>query len=88
MNTAGEVFTFFPENAEVASDSLVFQHTTPVATIKSVLQFHPESPEFVMVSLELTTTANGYFSLASPTLYDLQQEDISWAWCRDWRREI
>lgn len=78
MNTAGEAFTFFPEKAIASSDSVVFQHITPVGTLQAIWHFNPATPKDVLVHLELIPAVSGYFSLTSPTLYSLSSGDISW----------
>lgn len=78
MNTAGEAFFFYPEEAQSFGDSIVFQKSTTVGDLKAVWQPAPDMPGDVLVTLELTASQDGYYSMASSSLSELPAQDIQW----------
>lgn len=79
MNTAGQVFSFHPENARRQDSGIEFSQQTEVAQVTARWEIDPARPTDVVVSLMLTARREGWFSLASPTLATLPSPDLAWA---------
>jgi hypothetical protein len=80
LNTAGQAFHFFPKDAkQVTKNSLTFRQETDAATINTEWTLDPKSPQDVVVKQTLTSKKGGYFSLASPTIVTVSEQNLAWA---------
>lgn len=79
MNTAGTAFNFFPQSATVqGQNKVVFKQENEVASISSEWMFDAAFPGDVIVTQSFKTKKAGYFSLASPSLLNVDEKDMSW----------
>jgi hypothetical protein len=80
MNTAGKAYHFFPESARSeGTNKLIFSQETQVADITSEWTLDPAFPSDVLVRQTFKTKKSGYFSLASPSLLNIDETELSWA---------
>ncbi len=80
LNKAGQAFFFFPAEArQVSRNSLVFQQETDVATVRTEWTLDPKYASDVLVKQTIIPKKAGYFSLASPTLTSLTEQQLAWA---------
>ena len=79
LNTAGEAYHFYPELAsQYANKSLRFSKEIGIATIEAEWQIDPLYPTDILVKLTLKAKKEGYFSMASPTISTISNEELSW----------
>lgn len=78
LNTAGQEFHFFPDQAEHTDGGLTFLYEHPLATITAHWQIDPEYASDVKVTQTLIAKKDGYYSLASPTLARIPEENVAW----------
>ncbi|SOD82851.1 glycoside hydrolase family protein [Spirosoma fluviale] len=80
LNKAGKSMYFFPKEAKQTSpNSLSFRQETDAATVSTVWTFDPKFPSDIIVKQTVTAKKAGYFSLASPTLFQVSEQNLSWA---------
>lgn len=79
LNTAGEAFHFYPAEQSSGKGEVTFKHELPVGTLSSSWKLDPRYPADIIVSQTLVVKKDGYYSLATPTLTDIKNEEISWA---------
>lgn len=80
LNTAGQAIHFFPKEAtQTGKNSLTFRQETDAATISTEWSIDPTFPSDVIVKQTLTAKKDGYFSLATPTLASVGENDLAWA---------
>jgi len=79
LNTAGEVFHFFPGRGVAGPGSILFTQETEVAVVRTEWSLDPVNPSDITVKHTLIPKKTGYFSLASPTLTSLSAKDLAWA---------
>ncbi|MFD2932261.1 glycoside hydrolase family protein [Spirosoma flavum] len=80
LNTAGQAFHFFPKEArQTGKNSVSFQQETDVATINTAWTFDPNFPSDIIVKQTITPKTTGYFSLATPTLATISEQNLAWA---------
>ncbi len=84
MNVAGEALHFFPDTLrqvtadKQAGDQLLFTRDTEVGLVEASWQFDEAYPSDVVVHLTLTAKRDGYFSLATPTLATMTEQELTW----------
>lgn len=79
LNTAGEAYHFYPKKAVQGLDkTLVFSDESSLAKMKAVWKIDPQYPTDILVTLTLTASKAGYFSMASPTLAPVSNDQLSW----------
>ncbi|GAB3010838.1 glycoside hydrolase family protein [Spirosoma pulveris] len=80
LNKAGKALHFFSKEAkQTRPNSLSFQHETEAATVSTVWSFDPRFPSDIVVKQTVTARKSGYFSLASPTLFTVSEQNLGWA---------
>ena len=80
MNTAGKAYEFYPQSAHAeGKNKLVFEQETDVASISSEWMFDPAFPSDILVTQTFKTKKAGYFSLASPSLLNIDEKEMRWA---------
>ncbi|GAB3951226.1 hypothetical protein GCM10028805_30910 [Spirosoma harenae] len=80
LNKAGKAFFFFPkEGKQVGKNSLVFQQETDVATIQTEWTFDSKAASDILVKQTITPKKDGFFSLATPTIASLTEQNLAWA---------
>ncbi|SMC98449.1 glycoside hydrolase family protein [Pedobacter africanus] len=78
MNKEGQAISFYPQGYKKAGKALVFQQKTDVATIEATWQLDPVYKNDLRVSINLTATKEGYYSLASPALNTNDKSRFEW----------
>lgn len=78
LNNAGEAIHFFPESMSREGDKVVLNHEHELASVMSSWTTSPEHPGDIMVTQTLIAKKDGYFSLTSPTLTTIADEDVAW----------
>lgn len=79
LNTAGEAIDFFPSHAIQHSEGEVsFRYSSAQAEVSSTWKLDPDYASDIIVEIELTAKADGYFSLASPLLAEIDESDVTW----------
>ncbi|RRB07775.1 glycerophosphoryl diester phosphodiesterase [Larkinella rosea] len=79
LNTAGQAIHFFPKEAQQTGKNLTFRQETDAASINTEWTLDPKFPQDVIVKQTLTAKKGGFFSLASPTLATVSEQNLSWA---------
>ena len=78
MNTAGESIMFFPETATHRSDRVIFEQQTEQAIIRSTWKLDKHYQHDVVVTMELTAVQPGYFSMATPSIATVDEDQLAW----------
>ncbi len=79
LNTAGEVFNFFPARAvQVSANKIIFFYESENLRVKSIWQLDGNHNTDIAVQIELTANKQGYYSIASPELFSIEKDDIAW----------
>jgi hypothetical protein len=78
MNTAGQVWSFYPNHMTREKNGLSFSEEGKAAALKAFWQIDPNYPGDIQVKLVLTAKKDGYFSMASPTVTAIPQEQLAW----------
>lgn len=78
LNNAGEAIHFFPQSTTREGDQLTFSHEHELASVTSSWAMNPTHPGDVMVTQTLIAKRDGYFSLASPTLTAIPENETAW----------
>lgn len=80
LNIAGTASHFFPSEAKAnGTASVEFKAETAAGTVVSTWSFDPQYPGDVLVKQTLTSKKNGFYSLASPSLATVTENELSWA---------
>jgi hypothetical protein len=80
LNKAGQAIHFFPQKAEQSGkNKVVFSQETEVATIVSEWTLDPKFPSDIIVRQTIKPKKDGYFSLASPTIATISEQNLTWA---------
>jgi len=80
LNSAGQAYYFYPAIAKaVGKNKIVFTQETPLATITSEWQLDEKYAGDIQVSQNLVTKKAGYYSLASPSLATIHENELEWA---------
>lgn len=79
LNTAGKAIDFFPSQASQKSESEIsFRYSSAQADVSSTWKLDADYTSDIVVEIELTAKKDGYFSIASPMLAEIDETDISW----------
>ncbi|WP_460673400.1 glycerophosphoryl diester phosphodiesterase [Larkinella ripae] len=80
LNTAGQALHFFPKEArQTGKNRLTFRQETEAGTVSTEWSIDPKFPQDVIVKQTLTARKGGFFSLATPTLADIPEQNLTWA---------
>ncbi|QIP12168.1 glycerophosphoryl diester phosphodiesterase [Spirosoma aureum] len=80
LNKAGQAIHFFPKKAEQSGkNKVVFSQETEVATIVSEWTLDPKFSSDIIVRQTIKPKKDGYFSLASPTIATISEQNLTWA---------
>lgn len=79
MNMAGTEKYFYPDLVESKGSKLLFRKELPQATIQSTWQLDAAYPTDIVVEITMQAKVSGYFSMASPTLLQINQNNLAWA---------
>ncbi|EOR94157.1 Glycerophosphoryl diester phosphodiesterase [Arcticibacter svalbardensis MN12-7] len=79
MNEAGEPDYFYPKKAKMDSDgTLVFSSETSKSVIQSAWSMDKNYSSDINVVISLTAKADGYYSIASPAITTVSEDQLSW----------
>lgn len=82
MNVAGEAINFFPETVQeipsALTGQLTFTQDTEAGTVQAIWQIDEKFPSDILVEMTLTAKKDGYFSLATPTLATVTEQELAW----------
>lgn len=79
LNTAGEAINFYPESARKSADGRIrFNAINKVSDLEAIWSIDRENPTDILVELKLTAKADGYYSLASPSITSIASNQLSW----------
>ncbi len=77
LNTAGEVYNFFPTQAkQVSPAEVVFTYSSPLFTITAAWTLDHGD---IKVNMQLQCKKMGYYSLSSSTAVVIDKADMAWA---------
>jgi len=79
MNRAGVEKYFYPDKLEHKNGKLIFHKELPEASVTSSWHFDAAYPTDIVVEMTIQAKANGHFSTSSPTLLQIDKNDLSWA---------
>jgi hypothetical protein len=80
LNTAGNaIHYFFQSGKQVSKNRVQFQYEAEQATITSTFELDDRYPNDIVVNQQLRIKRDGYFSLATPTLVSVKEEELTWA---------
>jgi len=79
LNTAGEAIQFYPDQVTKNKDqSFNFSKETGTASINALWQIDPKFPTDITVKITLKANKDGYYSIASPTVATVSNDQLSW----------
>lgn len=78
LNTGGTAFHFFPSAARQEKGKIIFRGETAAASVTAVWTLDPAFPADIRVELSLEPKKEGYFSLASPSIATLSENELKW----------
>lgn len=80
LNRAGTAINFYPANAQsVGRNKIVFTHETELATVTAEWTLDEQFAGDIRVTQQLVTKKPGYYSLASPTIAVVNENELQWA---------
>jgi len=80
LNTAGEAFYYFPEEAQVLSpNKILFQKKTPWGIVKTTWSLDPIFPQDILIVETIEILKDGFYSFSSPTLVRIPESQLEWA---------
>ena len=80
LNTAGELLRFFPENAEKLNENQIrFTATTEWGELISTWKLLDGFSNDIEIIQRFKPSISGYFSVASPTLLTIPENQLKWA---------
>lgn len=79
MNTAGEVFRFLPDHVQQENGKLVFSHNGKDWQVQSTWKLDDQYRNDILVEIRLTARLAGYYSIATPTLATVDNNQLEWA---------
>lgn len=78
MNRAGRYSTFFPDRGWKEGGTVVFEHPTEYGVYKAKWEFDDKYHSDINVEISLTVNQEGYYSLPTPTISTLVEDDLGW----------
>ncbi|MEN3609052.1 hypothetical protein AAH979_05830 [Plantactinospora sp. ZYX-F-223] len=76
--TAGTRMSFLPQRASRRGQTITFVATQPTGTMRAVWRLDPAAATDVLVTLTWTPNSAGWYSIPSPTLGTLADDDLGW----------
>lgn len=79
LNHDGRAYMFYPREAKTQGDSLIrFREQQSIGVIEAIWRMDPKNPTDILVMITLKAKKDGYYSIASPTLSRIKEQDLSW----------
>nr|MBI1228859.1 glycerophosphoryl diester phosphodiesterase [Cytophagales bacterium] len=80
LNTAGEAFYFFPENAkQLAPNKILFTKATAWGVVKTTWSLDQMYEQDIQIEQTVEILKDGFYSFASPTLASVPADQLEWA---------
>lgn len=80
LNTAGSAYHFYPAKAKAIGNNIIFfAQETPWATITAEWKLDEQFRGDVQVKQNMVCKKAGYYSLASPSIATIKEQDMRWA---------
>jgi len=80
LNTAGEAFHFFPDEAHmIAPNKIQFQKKTDWGIVKTTWSLDPKFAEDILIEETIEILKDGFYSFSSPTLVSVPTQELEWA---------
>jgi len=79
LNTAGNPISFFPKEADRVDGKLRFKQDMDLLSMESLWQLDDHAVGDILVEIRLTAKKAGYYAIASPTLYPIEEQHLKWA---------
>ncbi|WP_276485825.1 glycerophosphoryl diester phosphodiesterase [Paraflavitalea pollutisoli] len=79
LNKSGEAAGFYPAQMKQVGKQLQFSQQLDKATVTATWRMDAAYGSDILVDLVLQAKADGFFSLASPTLATTAEKDLAWA---------
>lgn len=79
LNKEGDVISFYPNQYQKIGHKYVFKQQTNAGAIEASWQLDPVYQNDVRVSIKLTASKDGYYSVASPELAVADKDEFKWA---------
>ncbi len=84
MNRAGTYDVFFPKTAQILGDSVAFIEAGQFGKYESVWSLSKEDPSDINVKITFTAAKDGYYSLPTPTLATIEEDQLGWGVVPGW----
>ncbi len=85
MNRAGESISFWPDNVSKTADGkLIFSRNTAYGLFEATWSLDKNNPRDILVETKFTPNDKAYYSVSSPDLAELKEEDLSWGIVPGW----
>jgi SSS family transporter len=78
MNRAGDALSFYPADVTRHDKALQFTQDSKQATVKALWQIDARYETDVVVHITLTAKQDGYYSIASPSLATVANNELAW----------
>jgi len=79
MNKAGKHTAFFPSFAKKTGDSITFKQQSKEGTLEANWKLDEKYSSDILIHLKFTAAADGYYSLSSPSLSTIKEDQLQWA---------
>lgn len=79
LNTAGKAISFLPEKASSGEGGLHFCQDMDAFSMESFWQMDKEHAGDILVEIRIKAKEAGYYAIASPTLYPVDESQLKWA---------
>lgn len=79
LNKAGESLVFYPKEVIQENGKLRFKQDADLLSMESLWHFDDHYSNDILVEVGVTAKETGYYAIASPTLYTVDERDLKWA---------
>jgi hypothetical protein len=80
LNTAGEAYHFFPDEAQLLSPSkILFQKKTVWGVVKTTWSLDSKFAQDILIEETIEILKDGFYSFSSPTLVSVPADQLEWA---------
>lgn len=78
MNKAGNYYSFFPTQGKIEDNVATFEQQTLYGLYKITWEFDKKYQSDIIMSISLSVSKDGYYSLPTPTISTLKEEELAW----------
>lgn len=79
MNRAGKHIKFFPSFAQKNGNSVTFKQQNKEGLLEATWNLDEKYAGDILIRLKFTAAADGYYSLASPSISTIKEDHLKWA---------